>query len=101
MLATLASLVIVGAGVAALFAVATTWRGQIGAIHKVLADARAMEQGDALDADQAFLAKLIESPATVQTTAVLPAFRTARRITVRTTCTPAVPVKPGSRRAAA
>lgn len=79
MLATLASLVIAGAGVAALAAVSATWRGQIGAIRQVLADAHALEQADALERDRVFIARLIETPMADVAPALLPVPRTVRR----------------------
>lgn len=100
MLATLASLVIAGAGVAALVAVAATWRGQLGAIRQVLADARALEQADALDRDRVFLARLIEAPMVDIAPAMLPVPRTARRATPRPVASPAVTVTKARRAAA-
>ncbi|MCW1985515.1 UNVERIFIED_ORG: hypothetical protein M2348_001247 [Sphingomonas sp. R1F5B] len=82
MLAILASLVIAGAGVAALVAVAATWRGQLGAIRQLLADARALEQADALDLDRAFLARLMDSPLATAAPAT-PALPPLVRSTVR------------------
>ncbi|NKJ43592.1 MULTISPECIES: hypothetical protein [unclassified Novosphingobium] len=108
MLATLASLVIAGAGVAALVAVAATWRGQLGAIRQLLADARALEQADALDLDRAFLARLVECPmadpaaldpaAADPAPALRPVIRNVRRVAPRAAPQPVVT---GPRRAAA
>lgn len=103
MLAILASFAIVGAGVAAVLAVVGTLRGQMGAIRQLLADARAMEQADALDLDRLFLERMVESESTTLPRSFPATRRAPGRFVRGQTLRPVTPgpVTPGSRRAAA